>query len=336
MNSFLIVRLGSLGDVVHGIPVVAALRQEFPTSRIDWMVDPRYVELLNLVVGLDRRIGVDPRAVKRGRARQRFRETLRELRQTRYDAAIDLQGLLKSAMLARSIRARRTIGFPRKHLREPLARLFYTDAPDPGDATHVIYKNLSLLAPLQVTDRRVRFPLEIPRTATSQQIINRFEGHDYTLINPGAAWPNKRWPPARFGAVAALIAREFGWRSLVLWGPGEQELAHEVVATSGGAAEISPPTTITDLFGVARTARLMISGDTGPLHIAGAVNTPIVALYGPTRPERNGPWGLSDVALSRVHQCSCLYERKCRKAERCIDDISVAEVISAVQRRVAA
>ena len=336
MNSFLIVRLGSLGDVVHGIPVVAALRQEFPTSRIDWMVDPRYVELLNLVVGLDRRIGVDPRAVKRGRARQRFRETLRELRHTGYDAAIDLQGLLKSAMLARSIRARRTIGFPRKHLREPLARLFYTDAPDPGDATHVIYKNLSLLAPLQVTDRRVRFPLEIPRTATSQQIINRFEGHDYTLINPGAAWPNKRWPPARFGAVAALIAREFGWRSLVLWGPGEQELAHEVVATSGGAAEISPPTTITDLFGVARTARLMISGDTGPLHIAGAVNTPIVALYGPTRPERNGPWGLSDVALSRVHQCSCLYERKCRKAERCIDDISVAEVISAVQRRVAA
>jgi len=336
VNSFLIVRLGSLGDVVHGIPVVAALRQEFPTSRIDWMVDPRYVELLNLVVGLDRRIGVDPRAVKRGRARQRFRETLRELRHTGYDAAIDLQGLLKSAMLARSIRARRTIGFPRKHLREPLARLFYTDAPDPGDATHVIYKNLSLLAPLQVTDRRVRFPLEIPRTATSQQIINRFEGHDYTLINPGAAWPNKRWPPARFGAVAALIAREFGWRSLVLWGPGEQELAHEVVATSGGAAEISPPTPITDLFGVARTARLMISGDTGPLHIAGAVNTPIVALYGPTRPERNGPWGLSDVALSRVHQCSCLYERKCRKAERCIDDISVAEVISAVQRRVAA
>ena len=336
MNSFLIVRLGSLGDVVHGIPVVAALRQEFPTSRIDWMVDPRYVELLNLVVGLDRRIGVDPRAVKRGQARQRFRETLRELRHTGYDAAIDLQGLLKSAMLARSIRARRTIGFPRKHLREPLARLFYTDAPDPGDATHVIYKNLSLLAPLQVTDRRVRFPLEIPRTATSQQIINRFEGHDYTLINPGAAWPNKRWPPARFGAVAALIAREFGWRSLVLWGPGEQELAHEVVATSGGAAEISPPTTITDLFGVARTARLMISGDTGPLHIAGAVNTPIVALYGPTRPERNGPWGLSDVALSRVHQCSCLYERKCRKTERCIDDISVAEVISAVQRRVAA
>ena len=128
MNSFLIVRLGSLGDIVHGIPVAAALRQEFPNSRIDWMVDPRYVELLNLVNGIDRRIPVDPRAIKHGPGRVRFRETLRELRETDYDAVIDLQGLLKSAMLARSVRGRRTIGFPRKHLREPLARFDYSRA----------------------------------------------------------------------------------------------------------------------------------------------------------------------------------------------------------------
>jgi heptosyltransferase-1 len=334
VNSFLIVRLGSLGDVVHGIPVAAALRQEFPASRIDWMVDPRYVALLDLVAGLDRRIAVDPRAIKHGAARRRFRQTLRELREADYDAAIDLQGLLKSAMLARSVRARRTIGFPRKHLREPLARIFYTDAPDPGEVQHVIYKNLALLAPLRVADRRVRFPIEIPRTPIVEQVANRFDGRDFVIVNPGAAWPNKRWPPGRFGAVAADIARQFGWRSLVLWGPGEQDIAHEVVAESGGAAEISPPTTIVDLVGIVRRARLVISGDTGPLHIAAAVDTPVVALYGPTRPERNGPWGLADVAISRVHQCSCLYERTCRKPERCIDDISVAEVMSAVQRRV--
>ena len=336
MNSFLIVRLGSLGDVVHGIPVAAALRHEFPNARVDWMVDPRYIELLDLVQGIDRRIGVDPRAIKHGAGRERFRETLRELRETDYDAVIDLQGLLKSAMLARSVRGHRTIGFPRKHLREKLARLFYTDAPDPGDATHVIYKNLALLAPLKVIDRRLRFPLEIPYTPTVVQVMNRFEPAGYVVINPGAAWPNKQWPPERFGAVAAAIAREFGWRSLVLWGPGEQEIAHRVVAESGGAAEASPPTTITDLVGIARSARLMISGDTGPLHIAAAVDTPIVALYGPTRPERNGPWGLYDVAISRVQNCSCVYERTCRKTERCIDDISVAEVMSAVHRRIAA
>ena len=335
MNNFLIVRLGALGDVVHGIPVAAALRNEFPISRIDWMVDPRYVELLDLVKGLDRRIPVDPRAIKHGRGREKFRETLRELRQANYDAVIDLQGLLKSAMLARSVRGRHTIGFPRRHLREQLARLFYTVAPDPGEATHVIYKNLALLAPLKVLDLRVRFPLEIPRTATVEQVVERFHPGAYVMINPGAAWPNKRWPPARFGEVAAAIHRDFGWRSLVLWGPGEQETAHDVVEASSGAAESSPPTTITDLVGIARNARLMISGDTGPLHIAGAVGTPLVALYGPTRPERNGPWALDDVAISRVQRCSCVYERKCRKSERCIDDISVAEVMSAVHRRVA-
>lgn len=333
MNSFLIVRLGSLGDVIHGIPVAAALKSEFPSGRVDWMVDPRYVELLDLVTCVDRRIAVDPRAVKRGEGRERFRETMRELRDMDYDAVIDLQGLLKSAMLARSVGGHRTIGFPRKHLREQLARAFYTDAPDPGDATHVIYKNLALLAPLKVDNRQIRFPIRIPHNATIDQIAGRFQPNGYVLINPGAAWPNKQWPPDRFGAVAAAIARDFGFRSLVLWGPGEQEIAHHVVETSMDTAEMSPPTTITDLIGICRGARLMISGDTGPLHIAGAVNTPIVALFGPTRPDRNGPWGLYDVAISRVQQCSCVYRRQCKKPERCIDDISIAEVMSAVHTR---
>jgi lipopolysaccharide heptosyltransferase I len=335
VSSFLIVRLGSLGDVVHGIPVAAALRNAYPTSRVDWMVDPRYVELLDLVKGIDRRIPVDPRAIRKGEGRRKFRATLREMREADYDAVIDLQGLLKSAMLARSVRGRQTIGFPRKHLREPLARVFYTTAPDPGDAQHVIYKNLALLAPLKVEDRRLRFPLEIPQTATVTQIIERFAPEGYALINPGAAWPNKRWPPERFGEVAAAIARDFGWRSLVLWGPGEQELAHGVAEASSGAAQPSPPTTIRDLVGIARHANMMISGDTGPLHIAGAVGTPLVALYGPTRAERNGPWDLQDVSISRVDRCSCVYERTCRKSERCIDDIAVAEVLSAVHRRMA-
>jgi lipopolysaccharide heptosyltransferase I len=335
VNSFLIVRLGSLGDVIHGIPVAAALRTEFPNGRIDWMVDPRYVELLDRVTCIDRRIGVDPRAIRHGPGRERFRETIRELRQHHYDAVIDLQGLLKSAMLARSVRAHRTIGFPRKHLREQLARLFYTDAPDPGDATHVIYKNLALLAPLKVEDLRVRFPLEILQTTTAEQVSSRFGPSGYVLINPGAAWPNKRWPPERFGAVAAAIVRDVGVRSLVLWGPGEQEIAHRVAEAAMGAAEVSPPTTISDLIGISRAARLIISGDTGPLHIAGAVNTPIVALFGPTRAERNGPWGLHDVAVSRVDQCSCVYERRCKMAERCIDDITIDDVMSAVHRRLA-
>ena len=298
------------------------------------MVDPRYEELLGLVECVDRSVPVDPRALTRGGSR--FFETLGALRRSRYDAVIDLQGLLKSAVLARLVRARRTIGFPRQHLREPLARLFYTDAPDPGGAAHVIEKNLALLEPLDVPDRRVRFPISIPHTPSVTAVAARFAPDRYAILNPGAAWPNKRWPADRFGSVAASIQREFGVRSLVLWGPGEQQLSGAVAAASHGAAEVAPPTTVADLVGIARGAQLMVSGDTGPLHIAGAVGTPIVALFGPTSPERNGPWAARDITVSRMAQCVCLYERRCRRPVACIDDIGVDDVMAAIRRRVSA
>ena len=145
-----------------------------------------------------------------------------------------------------------------------------------------------------------------------------------------------RGPAERFGAVATAIAREFGLRSVVLWGPGEQPLAAAVATASAGAAEASPPTTITDLVVLARHAQLMVAGDTGPLHLAGAVGTPLVALFGPTRPERNGPWAPPDVTVSRVTSCSCVYRRQCRRTTPCIDDIGVNEVMAAVRQRLSA
>ncbi len=332
MNKFLIVRLGSLGDVIHGIPAAAALRRRFPHARIDWLVDPRYAELVDLVECIDKPIAFDPRDLRIGGGRGR--SILKDLRAVHYDAVVDLQGLLKSAVLGRLVGATRTIGFPRAHLREPLARLFYTDAPDPGAAAHVIEKNLGLLHPLGVSDRAVHFPLRIPRTDTIATVADRFGPDGFAILNPGAAWPNKRWPAAHFGAVAASIRREHGWRSVVLWGPGEEALAASVAAASQGAAEVAPPTTITDIVGVARAARLMVSGDTGPLHVAGAAGTPIVALFGPTDPQRNGPWAARDVTLSRGADCSCPYERRCRRAVPCIEDIAPDDVVQAIRRRV--
>ena len=329
-SRFLIIRLGSLGDVIHGIPSAAALRRRFPQAHIEWLVDPRYAGLLDLVECIDRPIAFDPRGLRIGGAHGRV--VLAQLRAAHYDAVIDLQGLLKSAVLARLVGAARTIGFPRAHLREPLARVFYTDAPDPGAAAHVIEKNLGLLRPLGVSDGAVHFPIRIPRTAPVAAIADRF-ADGYAIVNPGAAWPNKRWPASRFGAVAASIRREHGFRSVVLWGPGEDALASAVVNASDGAAEAAPSTTVSDIVGIARGARLMVSGDTGPLHIAAAVGTPIVALFGPTRPERNGPWSPRDVVVSRVAQCACPYERRCRRERPCIDDIGVDEVVEAVRRR---
>jgi len=327
-HSFLLVRLGSMGDVIHAIPTAAALRARFPEARIDWMVDPRYVPLLEMVRGIDSRIAVDTRRVGRTFA------TLGDLRGVGYSAVIDLQGLLKSAVLARAVGAERTIGFASHHLRERTAGPFYSHRVDPAEL-HVIFKNLALLAPLGSRDTRVAFPLEIPHSEVAEAAVARFAGTPYAVINPGAAWPNKRWPADRFGALAATLSDRFALRSLVLWGPGEQPLAEQVADASRGAALLAPATSITDLFAIASRARILISGDTGPLHIGGAVGTPLVALFGPTRAERNGPWSAADIVVSRTDGCSCLYRRRCRRKAACIDDIQLPEVVDAVDRRLA-
>jgi len=322
---FLIVRLGALGDVIHAIPAVAALRKRHPRARIDWMVDPRYTDLVRLVRGVDRTIPVDPR-----RGLTQLVSAFRAMWSAGYDAAIDLQGLLKSAVLARVAVPGRVIGFPSGQLREPLARVFYSPTSPSVLARHVIHKNLTLLQAVGVTDVDVAFPLTIPQTDAVDEIEARYGTGRYVLINPGAAWPNKRWPAARFGALAAAIRSRLGLPALVLWAPDEHALAADVVLASAGAAELCPRTAITDLFGVARSAALMVSGDTGPLHIATAVGTPVVALFDP---HRNGPWSPFDAVVSRFEHCTCHYERRCRRAQECIGDIAVDEVLAAVEKR---
>ncbi len=337
---------------MHAIPAAAAIAAQFPDARVDWLVDPRYVELLRLIPCV-RAVPVDTRG-----GIGRLVATIATLRRARYDAVIDLQGLLKSGALARLAGGARTVGFPRSHLREPVARAFYSDTPEPGPDEHVVHKNLALLAAIGVQDRRVRFPLEIPHTAVAEQVASRHRSAEsmgegrlgYALINPGAAWPNKRWPAERFGAVAAAMLARLGLRSVVLWGPGEEALATAVVASSSQAADVAPPTSIVDICALARGAALMLSGDTGPLHLAAAAGTPVVGLFGPTRAERNGPWALADIVVARSENCQCLYQRHCRRAtgsptvgsvpipraagtRPCIEDISVDEVVTAVERR---
>ncbi|HEX5632217.1 MAG TPA: glycosyltransferase family 9 protein, partial [Gemmatimonadales bacterium] len=223
-SRFLVVRLGSLGDIIHAIPAVAALRAALPSSQIDWVVDPRYVELVQLVTAVTHVVPIDPRA-----GMIRLFATLSELRRRKYKVAIDFQGLIKSATIARMAGAERVLGFPQAHVREKAARALYTDAPETVHAVHVVYKNLELVEMLGIKTGEPAFPLNVPRTPAVEEVERRFGGAPFALVNPGAAWPNKRWPPERYGAVAAVIRERFGWPSLVLWGPKEQPLAASVV-----------------------------------------------------------------------------------------------------------
>jgi len=334
VKRFLIVRLGALGDVVHAIPVAAALRRAFPDARIDWLVSAKHREILDLVPVIDRRLVINDRAGATGGSSRLA--AIRELRAGRYDVALDLQGLIKSALLARSTGAPRVVGFASRYARESLARLFYTEVYDPGrgglfdarETRHTVTINLALLETLGIAAVTPEFPIEPVQSAVAAQVAQQTGGR-YALVNPGAAWPNKRWPPARFGAMAAAIARR-GLTPIVLWGPGEQALAAEVVATASGTAVVSPPTTIADLVALSRGASLMVSGDTGPAHVASAVGTPIVGIYGPTRPSRNGPLGSQDVAVSRDNVCECHHLRRCVRDRMCLLDIDVEEVVRAV------
>jgi heptosyltransferase-1 len=348
--NILIVRLGSLGDIVHALPTAAALADRFLSARIDWLVDARYKVILDYVPIVARRLVVSTSrhaASLGGQAgpqarvfpgRRALPAAVAELRRGGYDVALDLQGLLKSAVLARLSGARRVIGFAPAHLRERAARWFYTETVDPGGARHVVDKNLAALAAVGITGAPRRFPIEVPPSPIVGDVRRRLAlpaDDSFALINPAAAWPNKQWPPERFGAVAAEVHARHNLRSAILWGPGEEPLARTVAERSGGSAVTAPATTIADLVHLARAARLMIAGDTGPLHIAAAVGTPIVGLFGPTDPQRNGPWDSADITLSRYDACVCHYERCCRRATACLADISIEDLVAAIDRRLA-
>jgi lipopolysaccharide heptosyltransferase I len=335
----LIVRLGALGDIVHAIPVAAALRREYPGAQIDWLVSEKHREILDLVPVIDRSLAIDDR----GAGSTQLLAAIRSLRRNGYDLTIDLQGLMKSAMIARFSGAPRVLGFSRAYARESLASSFYTEVYDPGgngmfvpsETRHIVEINLSLLTPLGIVAAAPEFPLDSGDSAVARAMLEQTGGR-YALLNPGAAWPNKRWPPARLAAVSASLHERHNLMSVVLWGPGERRLAEEVVDQARGGAVLSPQTSIRDVVALARHAAVMVSGDTGPTHIGSAVGTPIVGIYGPTRPERNGPWLPDDRTVSRAAICQCHHLRECQAERMCLLDIDVAEVLTAVEHRLQA
>jgi heptosyltransferase I len=338
----LVVRLGAFGDIVHAIPAVAALRAAHPSACIDWLVSIRYAEVLDLLSLHDRAIivgksrGTNSGIIAGHTGARGLLSVLGELRSTRYDAAIDFQGLLKSAVLARLSGARRVIGFARQHLREPLAGVFYKETSDPGRGLHVVRKNLALGTALGAASV-LSFPFIQSRAPDEvRQQLGLADHERFAVLNPAAGWPNKRWPVERFGALARLLGERHGLTPIILWGPAERLLAEAVVEASAGTARLAPQTSVGDLPSLFGSAALMVSGDTGPLHLAAATGTPIVGLYGPTDPLRNGPWSRDDVTISRFQSCVCHHKRRCCKVNPCLLEITVEEVAAAVDRRLGA
>jgi heptosyltransferase-1 len=301
----LLVRTSALGDVVHALPVLAALRRHLPEARLGWVVDETFAPLLEGHALLDDVLAVPLRRWRRpggGRARELAR-FLAVLRRFRADVALDLMGSHKGALLARLSGASRRIGAGRSDRREPSSAL-WLNLPRPLPAGHAVDRGLALLEALGLPREDADFAPAALACGRDRTVPGR-----PVFLHPGAAWGNKRYPPALWARVAAQLAERLGEPVLVGAAPGEEALADAVVAGGGGAARRHDAPDLAALAGAVRGARLVLAGDTGAAHLARAFAVPVLALHGPTDPARHGPYGEPGAALYRRLPCSFCHRR---------------------------
>src|ERR1043165_3696312 len=336
----LIVKLGSIGDIVHTLPALDAIRKALPHSEISWVEEQSTSEILRDNPLIDRLIEVDTKALRRGlmsgEPLRAPRQQLRRLRASAFDVAIDFQGLLKSASIARLSGARRVFGYSRAGLREPASALLLSKTVAVPKQTHVISKSLLLLEGALGIPVPQEFSFTINTTQSDEaeaQAAAASTGGKYAILNPGGGWPTKLWSVERFGKLADLLWSSYGISSLVTYGPGEEALGEGVreLSVSGKALPVS--LSLKGFYSLARGARVYVGGDTGPTHIAVAAGAPIVGLFGPTEWWRNGSPRAEDICVERTDidcRVDC-HRRSCSKWI-CMD-IEVGRVMEAVDRR---
>jgi lipopolysaccharide heptosyltransferase I len=341
----LIVKLGSIGDIVHTLPALAALRGAMPQAEISWVVERQSSEILKDNPLLDRLIEVDTKALRRGlmsgETLRAPRQQLRRLRASAFDVALDFQGLLKSASIARLSGARRVFGYSRTGLREPASAIFLSKKIAVPKQTHVIHKSLLLLqgalgVPIPERAEELSFPINVSAKdeAEAQEVADS-GGGNYAILNPGGGWPTKLWSTDRFGKLADLLWSSYGISSLVTYGPGELDLAENVRRSSASGKATPVKLSLKAFYSLARGARVYVGGDTGPTHIAVAAGTPIVGLFGPTEWWRNGSPRSQDICVER-NDIDCRVDCHRRSCSKWICmDIEVGRVMEAIDRRLA-
>jgi heptosyltransferase-1 len=310
----LIVRLGAMGDILHALPAVAMLRRALPEAQIGWVVEQRWRELLcapGVELAGSRSAGrpladevhlVDTRSWRKHplspETRREFLSAIRGMRARQYDAALDLQGAIKSSVVAKLSGAALILGFRKP--REFLARLLYNTLAD-GRAPHVIEQNVEVVQTWleEIGLSRATPALSpgtalLPRDRSSEARIDAtlksmgLARSPFAILNPSAGWAAKQWEPSRYGELAIRLAAR-GLRSIVNYGPGEEALARQTVTASNGSA-IELSSSLSELMALMRRSQLFVGPDTGPMHLAAVLGVKTVALFGPTDPARNGPY----------------------------------------------
>ena len=334
----LVVKFGSLGDVVHCLPSVQQLLDHFPNAEIDWLIERKnqtVVEMSGLGVRI---VPIDTYQWRNSPGIGSAKEILEfvwSLRTDGYDCTIDFQGLLKSAFFGYLSAAPIRIGWERDFLKESTSRFFYTDVVSPR-RVHIIDQQMELLKPLGISPQwDTTTPLRPPATARKSIERKLDDFSDFILINPGGAWKTKRWGAENYGLLARRLI-DNGLPVAVTWGPGEKGLAEEIQGLAGESARLVPAT-LQELVALCERARLFVGGDTGPMHFAAAVGIPVVAIFGPTSSDRNGPFRREDVVVERRMECRPCYERDVCPLDHldCLRKITVDLVYEACMKRLA-
>ena len=337
----LIVKLSSIGDIVHALPALAHIRDRMPDAEIGWAVDSRYAEILRGNKLIDHLIEIDTRSLRGGKIIDDvFLDVARQwggIRKHKFDVALDMQGLLKSGAVAKFSGAGKRCGFAREHLREPASRMFLTNTVDLDPFTHVVQQNLTLAArSLGLEDRTdgFEFPIFTRNEHRSEaDAIAEKVGPDFVILNPAGGWVTKLWHAEKYGALADMIWEKLGLSSVVTIGPKDDTLGETAINNSrSGRAFVGRPS-LKGFYELAKKSRLYVGGDTGPTHLAVAAGTPVVGIFGPTEWWRNGSTKPDDICVER-NEIDCradCHRRTCSKWI-CMD-ISVETVFHAVEQR---
>ena len=345
--NILIVKLSAIGDVIHTLPALNAIRAHYPRARITWLVETAAADLVighrsldRVIVSHRKRWIRELNGKGRRQAMAEIRNFWHELRDTTYDIIIDFQGLLKSALPVWLARGKRKIGFDRGMQHQEHSYLFYSERIPPVDMeVHALTRGLMLLNAIGIATPSVLY--DIPVSEKDHARVKSLLGSHGTdgarplvAINPVALWETKLWLNDRFAVLADRLVTEHGADVVFTGGPGDRRTIAEIrEMMTAPAADLSGRTTLTMLAALYQRASLLVTTDTGPMHLAAAVDTPVVALFGPTAPWRTGPFGDGHCVIRTAPSCSPCFKRSCDVHQcRCMKDISVAMVVKAVEQ----
>ena len=339
----LIVKLGSIGDIIHTLPSLAAIRKALPDAVISWVAEERSAEILRGNTMIDNLVEVDTRSLRGGKVIEEIlldaSKQLKGLRQFKFDIAIDFQGLWKSAMIGKLSGAKRRWGFSRDGLREPASRILLTDTVETPLQINIIRKNLVLAEKalnIAVPSSSFGFPIATSdeHIAEANAIIVTAGTENFAVLNPGGGWVTKLWHAEKFGELADRLWEENGLISIITTGPNETDLAEKIAENNKSGRLVLSQPSLKGFYELVRHASVYVGGDTGPTFIAVAAGAPVVGLFGPTEWWRNGSQNPDDICVERDDiDCRVDCHRRTCSKWLCMDS-DVEIVFKAVQERI--